>query len=49
MGAEQSSEKPKEPISLFKVFMADTVDAPLLATIRSGYITQGPKVGPTTL
>jgi dTDP-4-amino-4,6-dideoxygalactose transaminase len=31
-------------IPLFKVFMAREVDAPLLATLHSGYIGQGPRV-----
>jgi dTDP-4-amino-4,6-dideoxygalactose transaminase len=44
MGANQSSEEAKTPIPLFKVFMSDTVDTPLLTTLHSGYITQGPKV-----
>tara|TARA_B110000208_G_scaffold17332_1_gene20794 strand:+ start:19942 stop:21327 length:1386 start_codon:yes stop_codon:yes gene_type:complete len=35
---------PKSEIPLFKVFMSPTVDAPLLETVHSGYITQGPRV-----
>lgn len=31
-------------IPLFKVFMPEEVDEPLLKTLHSGYITQGPKV-----
>lgn len=31
-------------ISLFRVFMSPTVDEPLLRTLHSGYITQGPQV-----
>jgi surface protein len=31
-------------IPLFKVFMSDTVDKPLLETLHSGFIGEGPKV-----
>lgn len=34
----------KEMIPLFKVFMPETVKEPLLKTLMSGYIGQGPKV-----
>lgn len=37
------SDQTKE-IPLFKVFMPPTVDVPLLKTLHSGYIGQGPKV-----
>ena len=36
--------KMKELIPLFKVFMSNTVDKPLLDVIHSGWIGEGPKV-----
>ena len=33
-----------EMIPLFKVFMSPSVEEPLLKTVRSGYITEGPRV-----
>ncbi len=34
----------KELIPLFKVFMSNSVDKPLLDVIHSGWIGEGPKV-----
>ena len=33
-----------QTIPLFKVYMADEVDGPLLDTIHSGWIGEGPRV-----
>ena len=37
-------KKPKEPIQLFKVFMAPTAADEVGKVLNSGYIGQGPKV-----
>jgi len=42
--AKEKKEAEERPISLFRVFMAPTIDGPILKTLHSGYITQGPQV-----
>ncbi len=38
------AKESKKIIPLFKVFMPDSVDKPLLETLHSGFIGEGPKV-----